>query len=147
MSWGKISPKLVLHNYKSISSDKGTCCCNIYIPGRCTRNIFICVQILGFCPCYMSPLHIPATCRLSVYYTSFLSLQHAAATCPCNLILRVCPHLRSVRTCRCNMSQMSLQHVAATNHSLCTGRATSCCNSSWRHVAVIRRFRIRGNVN
>ena len=23
---------------------------------------------------------------------------------------------------------MSLQHVAATNHSVCTGRAISCCN-------------------
>ena len=30
-------------------------------------------------------LHVPATCRLSVYYTSFLSLQHVAATCPCNM--------------------------------------------------------------
>ena len=31
-----------------------------------------------------SPLHFPATCRLSVHYTSFLSLQHVAVTCPCN---------------------------------------------------------------
>ena len=30
------------------------------------------------------PLHIPATCHLGVYYTSsFLLLQHVAATCPC----------------------------------------------------------------
>ena len=36
-------------------------------------------------------------------------------------------------TSRCNMSQMSLQHVAATNHSLCTGRATSCCNTNFNH--------------
>ena len=55
-------------------------------PGTCTRNIFMCVQMLWFCPCYMSPLHVPATCPLSVYYTSFcrcsMSLQHVPATWP-----------------------------------------------------------------
>lgn len=39
-----------------------------------------CVQMLWFCTCYMSPLHVLAKCRLSVYYISFLSLQHVAAT-------------------------------------------------------------------
>ena len=60
-----------------------------HIPGTCTRNIFMCVQMLWFCPCYMSPLHVPAACRLSVHYTSFLSLQHVAAACPCNMTPRV----------------------------------------------------------
>ena len=41
-----------------------------HIPGTCTRNIFMCVQILWFCPCYMSPLHVPATCRLSALHTA-----------------------------------------------------------------------------
>ena len=45
----------------------------------------------------MSPLLVPATCRLSVYYTSFcpcnMSLQHVAGTCPCNMTPRVCPPL------------------------------------------------------
>ena len=51
-------------------------------------------------PYYLSPqcvLHtffVPATCRLSVYYTRFLSLLHVAATCPCNMTPRVCPPLQ-----------------------------------------------------
>ena len=69
-----------------------------HIPGTCTRNIFVCVQMLWFCPCYMSPLHVPATCRLSVYCTSFLSLQHVAATCPCNMTL-VSAHLKKALCC------------------------------------------------
>ena len=35
---------------------------------------------------------------------------------------------------------MSLQHVAATDHSVCTGRATSCSNKVRRHVAATNRF-------
>ena len=33
-----------------------------------------------------------------------------------------------------------LQHVAATDHSVCTGRATSCSNKVRRHVAATNRF-------
>ena len=32
------------------------------------------------------------------------------------------------------------QHVAATDHSMCKGRATSCSNMSRRHVAATNRF-------
>ena len=32
------------------------------------------------------------------------------------------------------------QHVAATDHSMCTGRATSCSNKVRRHVAATNRF-------
>ena len=42
--------------------------------------------MLWFCPCCMSPLHVPATCPLSVHYTPFcqrnMSLQHAPAIWP-----------------------------------------------------------------
>ena len=33
-----------------------------------------------------------------------------------------------------------LQHVAATDHSMCTGRATSCSNKVRRHVAAANCF-------
>ena len=36
---------------------------------------------------------------------------------------------------RYTRGDMSLQHVAATDHSVCTGRATSCSNKVRRHVA------------
>ena len=45
------------------------------------QHFHMCV-ILWFCPCYMSPLHVPATCRLSVYYTSF---------CRCKMSVQVDP--------------------------------------------------------
>ena len=32
------------------------------------------------------------------------------------------------------------QHVAVTNYSLCTGRATSCSNKMGRHIAVTNHF-------
>ena len=57
-----------------------------HVAGTCTHNILICVQMLWFCPCCMSPLHVPATCPLSVHYTPFrqcnMSLQHSPAIWP-----------------------------------------------------------------
>ena len=44
-----------------------------HIPGKCSRNIFMCVQMLWFCPWHMSPQCVLHT---------FLSLQHVAATRP-----------------------------------------------------------------
>ena len=41
---------------------------------------------------------------------------------------------------RYTRGDMSLQHVAATDHSVCTGRATSCSNKVRRHVAATNRF-------
>ena len=75
----KISPKLVLHNYKSISLHEGRCHCNISL-GHVPATFSCVCKCFWFCPCYMSPLHVPATCRLSVHCTSFLSLQHVPAT-------------------------------------------------------------------
>ena len=57
-----------------------------HVAGTCTHNILMCVQMLWFCPCCMSPLHVPATCPLIVHYTPFcqrnMSLQHAPAIWP-----------------------------------------------------------------
>ena len=39
-----------------------------------------------------------------------------------------------------------LQHVAATDHSACTGRATSCSNKVRRHVAATNRFVCTGEL-
>ena len=53
-----------------------------HIPGTCTPSIFICAQMLWFCPCYMSPLrsllHVAWVCTTKV----FLSLQDFPATWP-----------------------------------------------------------------
>ena len=41
---------------------------------------------------------------------------------------------------RYTLGDKLLQHVAATDHSVCTGRATSCSNKVRRHVAATNRF-------
>ena len=41
---------------------------------------------------------------------------------------------------RYTLGDKLLQHVAATNYSVCTDRATSCSNKVWRHVAATNRF-------
>ena len=41
---------------------------------------------------------------------------------------------------RYTLGDKLLQHVAATDHSVCTGRATSCSNRVRRHVAATNRF-------
>lgn len=50
-----------------------------------THHFYVC-EMLWVCHCYMFPLHVPATCCLSVYYTSFV-----AARCSCNLTPCVFP--------------------------------------------------------
>ena len=40
----------------------------------------------------------------------------------------------------CTLGDKLQQHVAATDHSMCTGRATSCSNKVRRHVAATNRF-------
>ena len=54
-----------------------------HIPGTYPRNIFMFVKMLWFCPCYMSPLHVPVTCP-SVCNTNFcrccMSLRHVPPT-------------------------------------------------------------------
>ena len=58
-----------------------------HIPGTCTRNIFMCVQMLWFCPCYMSPLHVPATSVASVCTKRIF----VPATCRCDMSLQHYP--------------------------------------------------------
>ena len=95
----------------------GTRRCNIslqLIPGTYTPTVFMDVQMLWFCLCYMPPLHDPNACHLSVYYTvTFLSLQHVAVTC---MSLR---HDPSCRPTFCNCSRVLW---------------TSMLNARWRHV-------------
>ena len=40
----------------------------------------------------------------------------------------------------CTLGDKLQQHVAATDHSMCTGRATSCSNKVRRHVATTNSF-------
>ena len=77
----KISPKLVLHSYKSISSHEETCRCNIslgHVPATFSCVCNCCDFVPATCPRYTSLLHF----RLSVYYTSFFSLQHDPSCLP-----------------------------------------------------------------
>ena len=64
-----------------------------------------------------------------------------------NLLVAVPTTLRSVWFAsypsskgRYTLGDKLLQHVAATVHSMCTGRATSCSNKLRRHVAATNRF-------
>ena len=65
----KITPKLVLHNCKSITSHKGTCRCNIspkHVPAQFSR-------LCTCCDFKLSLLHVPAI--------------HIPAKCLCNMSL------------------------------------------------------------
>ncbi len=57
-----------------------------HVPGTSPRYIFLRVYTLWFCRCYMPPLHVPATCPLSVNNTWFcrcyMLLWHGPASCP-----------------------------------------------------------------
>ena len=46
---------------------------------------------------------------------------------------------------RYTLGDKLLQHVAATDHSMCTGRATSCSNKVRRHVAATNGFVCTGD--
>ena len=48
--------------------------------------------------------------------------------------------LEEIRKGRYTLGDKLQQHVAATYHSMCTGRATSCSNKVRRHVAATNRF-------
>ena len=81
----KIIPKLVLHNYKSISSHEGTCRFNIslkHVPATFSCVCTCCDLVPATRPCY-----IPPQCALHKFFV--------AATCRCNMTLRVCPPLES----------------------------------------------------
>ena len=82
----KISPKLVLHSYKSISSHEGTCRCKIslgHVPATfscvCKCSDFVPAHdVPATRPCYMSP-----QCVLHKFVV--------AAACRCDMTPRVCP--------------------------------------------------------
>ena len=68
------------------AAPKRMCRCNMslkYVPATFSE---VCQLSLRFGPCYMSLLHSPATCPLSVYLTRFcpryILEQHVRATCP-----------------------------------------------------------------
>ena len=52
---------------------------------------------------------------------------------------QVNPSLPSLKG-QCTLGDKLQQHVTATDHSLCTGRATSCSNTVRRHVTATNRF-------
>ena len=52
----KISPKLVLHNYKSISSHEETCCCKKSLGHVPATSFHVCANVV-----ILSLLHVPAT--------------------------------------------------------------------------------------
>ena len=81
--------------------NKNWCCTNKkrgdmslqHIPETCSCNIFMYANavILSLVHAYLrytSLLNVPATCGLSVHYTSFVSLLLVAATCSCNMSLQ-----------------------------------------------------------
>ena len=97
---------------KSISSHRETCRYNISL-GHVTTTFHMCV-ILWFCPCYMSPLHVPATCHR---YTSLLHVASVcttqvfvAATYPCKMSVQVDPSclltFGSNKGLRCNLPNL-----------------------------------------
>ena len=71
-------------SYTNISSHEGTLMSLEHIPGKCTRNIFMRMHMLWFCPCYMSPqcAAIQVFCRCKI---------------PCNTTPRVWPPSKSCR--------------------------------------------------
>ena len=104
----KITPKLVLHNHKSISSHEGTCRCNIslgyvpakfsctccdFVPATCARYTTLihvvpacttCVFVAATCPRYTTLIHVAPACTTRVF---------CGCKCPCNMTPRVCHHL------------------------------------------------------
>ena len=61
----KISPILVLHNYKIISLHEGTCRCNIslgHVPATFSCVWQCCDFVTATCPRYTSPLRVASVC-------------------------------------------------------------------------------------
>ena len=84
----KISPKLVLHSSKTISSHDGTCRCNTslgHVPATFSCVCKCCDFVPATCPRYSSLLHVASVCTTHVF-------------CPCNMTPRVCPPLRPIYT-------------------------------------------------
>ena len=81
----KISPKLVLHSYKSISSHEGTCRCNIslgHVPATFSCVCKCCDFVPATCSRYTSLLHVASVCTAQVF---------VAAACRCDMSLQHVP--------------------------------------------------------
>ena len=136
----KITPKLVLHNCKSVSSHEGTCRCNISL--KHVHATFSCVCICcdfvaARCPCnrplvsaHLNLLHqvLQKHSHLGTTLKVF-SLQHIPETCTFSCVCKCCDFVPA--TCP---RYTTLMHVA----SVCTTHlfvaATCRCNMSLQHV-------------
>ena len=81
----KISLKLVLHNYKSISLHEGTCRCNIslgHVLATFSCVCKCCDFVPATCPCYTSLLHVASVCTAQAFCRCSMSLRHVPATWP-----------------------------------------------------------------
>ena len=79
----KISRKLVLHNYKSISLHEGTCRCNIslgHVPATFSCVCKCCDFVPATCPRYTSLLRVASVCSKQVFCRCNRSLRHVPAT-------------------------------------------------------------------
>ena len=76
----KITPKFVLHNYKSISSHEGhVASCNIslgHVPATFSSVCTCCDFVSATCPRYTSLLHVASVCTTQVFCRCNMSLQH-----------------------------------------------------------------------
>ena len=73
----KISPKLALHSYKSISSQKGTCRCNMslgHVPATFSCVCKCCDFVPATCSRYTSLLHVASVCTTQVFSPCNMSL-------------------------------------------------------------------------
>ena len=81
----KITPKLILHIYKTISSDVGTATTypwNMY-PGATFSCVCTCCDFVPTtCPYYMSLLHVASVCTTQVFCRCNMSLQHDPSSLP-----------------------------------------------------------------
>ena len=80
----KITLKLVLHNYKSISSHEGTCGCNISLKRvPATFATFSCCDFVSATsPRYTSQLNVTSACTTQVFCRCNMSLQHVPVPVP-----------------------------------------------------------------
>ena len=81
----KLSPKLVLHNYKSISLHEGTCRCNIslrHVPATFSCMCKCCDFVPATYPRYTSLLHVASVCTAQGFCRCSMSLRHVPATSP-----------------------------------------------------------------
>ena len=106
MSRGQnIPPKLVLHNYKSISLHDGTCRYNIslgHVPATFSCVCKCCDFVPATSPRYTSLLHVASVCTTQVFCRCSMALRHVPATWPL-----VSAHLEGHRRITANERKMA----------------------------------------